>query len=284
MKLSFRPILALAAAIVLFAFVGCGTWTDNSSSDTTEKPTDKAAPGKPAEEHGHKASAHGGIIVPIGRDSYHGEAVFEKEGVLRFYTLGQDEARLIEVEARPLNAYARAEGGMESVSLILKPEPQPGDRPGFTSQLVGKLPRELWGKSVEVTIPTIRIGEERFRVGFKNAPQQHAEDPMPDKVANEDEGKLYLTAGGKYTAEDIIANGSQTASQKFRGFQPAHDLKPKAGDRICPITMTKANPQCTWIVGGKEYQFCCPPCVEEFVQLAKTKPEEIKAPEEYRQK
>ena len=39
--------------------------------------------------------------------------------------------------------------------------------------------------------------------------------------------------------------------------------------------MTKANPKFTWIINGQAYQFCCPPCVDEFVQLAKEKPDEI---------
>jgi YHS domain-containing protein len=34
-------------------------------------------------------------------------------------------------------------------------------------------------------------------------------------------------------------------------------------------------------VGGKTYEFCCPPCVEEFVKLAKEQPEEVKEPADY---
>ena len=74
---------------------------------------------------------------------------------------------------------------------------------------------------------------------------------------------------------------NMTASQKFRGIAPSHDLKPKSGDKICPITLTKANPKFTWVVGGKPYEFCCPPCVEEFVKQAKEQPEEIKDPGDF---
>ena len=104
---------------------------------------------------------------------------------------------------------------------------------------------------------------------------------MPTKVFNEEERNFYLTPGGKYTAEDIKANGNVTAAEKFRGFQASHDLKPQPGERICPVTLTKANPKCTWIVGGKAYLFCCPPCVDEFVKLAKEKPNDVKDPESY---
>jgi YHS domain-containing protein len=60
-----------------------------------------------------------------------------------------------------------------------------------------------------------------------------------------------------------------------------HDAKPKKGQRVCPITDTVANPKLSWVVGGKTYQFCCPPCVTEFVKKAKTNPKAIKAPEDY---
>ena len=32
---------------------------------------------------------------------------------------------------------------------------------------------------------------------------------------------------------------------------------------------------------GKTYEFCCPPCVDEFVRMAKETPDQIKAPEMY---
>ena len=95
------------------------------------------------------------------------------------------------------------------------------------------------------------------------------------------ERELYLSTGGIYTLEDILANGTQTPWQKFRGFMAAHNAHPKEGEKICPITLTKAHPNCTWVVGGKTYHFCCPPCIEEFLVMAKETPHLIKDPEEY---
>lgn len=95
------------------------------------------------------------------------------------------------------------------------------------------------------------------------------------------ERKLYLTPGGAYTHADIKANGNQTAAQKFKGVKVNHDIKPKVGDRICPITMTKANPGFNWIIGGKKYLFCCPPCVEEYLAQAKKNPASLRPPEEF---
>ena len=245
--------------------------------------------------HAHKPGEHGGIIVSIGRDSYHAEAVFEQGGTLRLFLLGQDESRVQEADSQPLTAYVKASGGSDSKSITLDPQPQPGDADGMTSQFVGKLPEDLAGRPAEVTIPSLRIGGERFRLGFESATPGHAGDGhggdghaadghagggMPDKVADAAERELYLTPGGHYTVADIEANGTVTASQKFKGVPAKHDMKPKPGDKICPITMTKANPKFGWVVGGKTYEFCCPPCVDEFVAQAKAGGE-IGEPEDY---
>jgi hypothetical protein len=169
--------------------------------------------------------------------------------------------------------------------MELRADPQPGDKSGMTSAFVGQLPADLVGKNLEVVIPSIRIEGERFRFSFKSAPEpSHSMAGMPTKVADDAERKLYLTPGGGYTDADIAANGNVTPSMKFKGIRAEHDMKPKSGDKICPITMTKANPKFTWIVGGKAYEFCCPPCVDEFVAQAKENPTEIKDPEAYRKK
>jgi hypothetical protein len=106
-------------------------------------------------------------------------------------------------------------------------------------------------------------------------------DDMPAGVDADEERALYLTPGGIYTEADIKANGSMTAGDKYKGKMAKHDMKPKAGDKVCPITMTKANPKFTWIIGGKTYEFCCPPCIDEYVLLAKTSPKEVLDPSEY---
>jgi YHS domain-containing protein/outer membrane murein-binding lipoprotein Lpp len=284
-----RKVIMLSALLALAAvstavLVGCSESRKHApaSSDTTL--STQAATKKPDSEadaeHAHKPGEHGGIIVEIGRDNYHAEAVFEKGGLLRLYTLGKDEAKIQEVESQTLTGYVKPEGGTEATSFVFRPVPQPGDADGKTSQFVAKLPKELAGKRLEVTIPSIRIGGERFRLGFKSVSASHNEELL-DKVSGEEEQQLYLTPGGKYTEADIKANGKITASQKFKGVMSSHEMKPKSGDKICPITRTKANPSFTWIVGGKTYEFCCPPCIDEFVKTAKEHPEEIKEPRSF---
>jgi hypothetical protein len=109
----------------------------------------------------------------------------------------------------------------------------------------------------------------------------HDHKPAGPSVSEEDR-KLYLTPGGKYTEADIKANGGAVAAAKFKGIKATHDVEPQPGDVLCPISMTKANPKFPWVVGGKTYQFCCPPCVDEFVALAKEKPDAVREPEFYR--
>ncbi len=272
---------SIAAFGFLAFFIGCGSQAPISQSDAPDTaPVTAPATADNSGEHEHLPGAHGGTIVQIGQDNYHAEAVFEKGGGIRLYMLGKDEAKVVDVENQTLTAYIKAEGDSASAKMLLEPDPQMGDAEGKTSLFVGTLPSELEGQSLEITIPSITIAGERFRFGFASSTSGH-DTEMPAKVADEEETALYLTAGGKYTEADIEANGRMTASAKFKGFRAAHDLNPKVGEQICPVTLTKANPKCTWIIGGKTYEFCCPPCIDEFVILAKEEPAEVKEPEQY---
>ena len=104
---------------------------------------------------------------------------------------------------------------------------------------------------------------------------------MPRQIANADERNLYLSPAGAYSLADIAANGRRLPSEKFGDFRAQHDFRPRPGDRLCPITRTKAHRECAWIVGGQTYEFCCPPCIAEFVLQAKEQPEHIRPPEAY---
>jgi YHS domain-containing protein len=272
-----HPILPACALILALAVLpGCGTREPPApEKDGTAKGTDK--------DHGHKPGAHGGTVVHIANDRYHAEPVFEKDGVIRVYMLDRDETQVKEVEALETEGHARLHGDLQSDPVTFQPEPQKGDSPGKTSRFKAQLPERLRGKRVEVTIPAMTIDGNRYRVAFES-PAGHASAAMPKKLPREKERELYLTPGGLYTAADIEKNGKKTASEKFADFDAEHDADPKPGDPICPITFTKANPACSWVVGGKSYTFCCPPCIDEFVKRAKVKPESIQAPETYRKK
>ena len=270
--------LLMLAGLTLIA-VGC-----NQQANAPKAPAPVASvPGSATgDAHEHLKSAHGGKMFVFGAHQYHGEALIDKDGNLRFFTFDKDEEKVIEVAAQSVVAYARAEGMREPVSIPLRPEPQSGDAEGKTSQFVAALPKELLGKKLDVSIPNFRVGTDRFRVAFQVGDSGHVE--MPGKVADAEERKLYLTPGGIYTSADIAANGSKTASQRFDGLKAEHDAEPKSGDTLCPISKTKANEKFPWIIGGKKYEFCCPPCVDEFLIRAKEKPETIQPPEAYRKK
>ena len=226
-------------------------------------------------DHTHEPGAHGGFIVSVGRDHYHAEALFA-DGQLRLYLLDQDQAKVIDIESQQIEVFIRPFGDAQARPMTLSPSPQEGDREGMASLFIGDLPADLGPKQLLIVVPSLRIQGERYRFSFATA-----EPHMPPKVTNEAEQELYLTPGGLYTDADIQANDSLTASAKFAGFQSAHDMHPVAGSKICPITQTAANPECTWIIDGQEYQFCCPPCVDEFLKKAKTDPESVQSAASY---
>lgn len=220
-------------------------------------------------EHKHKPGQFGGFIMELGRDNYHLEVSLGKDGLITVYTLGKDETKVLAVENQVISAYLK-----DGDKFDLMPNPQDGDGEKV-SRFSGKLPAKYLSEAEISIVFNIVMEGQRFRarIAITQLPQTD--------LSSAEEKKLYLTPAGIYTEQDIIANGRMTASAKFKDFVPSHDLKPKKGERICPITLTKANPKCSWIINGKEYWFCCPPCVEEFLILAKEKPEQVKLPEEY---
>jgi hypothetical protein len=231
------------------------------------------------ETHAHLPGEHGGLIVSIGHDQYHAEPVFGADGSLRLYTLGPDESQVLEVERQTITAYVTKESQFQAALVELKPAPQRDDAPDKTSVFAGRLPEELQKSALTVVIPNIRIAQTRFRFSFHSGDEGGSQ--MPQTLTSSRARDLFLTPKGLYTAADIAANGSTTAAEKYHGFHSTHDFNPQPGDSICPVTHTKANPNCTWIVGGKKYLFCCPPCIDEFVKLAREAPEKIKSPAEY---
>lgn len=227
----------------------------------------------------HPPGGHGGVIVSLPGERLHVEALIEREGTLRLFLLGRDAARIVDVEEQSLTAHVTA-GDRPSAVIELVPDPQPGDAPGRTSRFVGQLPSPSPEGPLNISLAPLRIGRERYRVRLTwNA--DHPVPEMPQKIVDDAERELYLVPGGKYTRADILANGEQTASERYRGFQARHDVNPQPGDMLCPVTRTKANPDCTWIINGNAYRFCCPPCIDELVQLAKRQPEQLRPPEEF---
>lgn len=244
-----------------------------------------------AKEHSEQKGLAGGpgLVILGCLPNNHLEAIVDSKGVMGVYTLSKTAQRVVDVEDQTLTAYAKAIGEqVNSTKITLEPAPQEGDAEGRTSRFLGQLPEELVGRPLWVSIPNIIVNGERFRFAFVATDKEiklgggHSKDvEMPKKVAPEEEQALYLTSGGLYTTEDIDLNGKTTPSQKYKGIQSEHDMTPQAGDRICPITRTKANPKFSWIIDGKTYTFCCPPCIDEFVASAKAETEPLPEPDSF---
>jgi hypothetical protein len=230
----------------------------------------------------------GGIHVAFAQGRFYAEALLFKGGTLHLFLFGKSLTAVVQADEQTIPAYIRRIGEKEFTSFDLKSEPLPGDGQGFTSRFIGQIPRDLVSQELEVTIPALKLYGERYHLAFQTVqmphePENHGDASIARDNAqdSDEERKLFLTPGGVYTLADIKANGRMTGGEKFKGFQAGHDVKPKAGDKICPVTLTKANEKCTWIIGGQVYEFCCPPCVEEFVKLAKEEPSTVKPPASY---
>ncbi len=272
----FRHILLTGNCIVVVAAIVISVGCTNGTSPGTSAPN----PAVTEAVHGHQPSVHGGTLISIGKDNFHAEAVFEQGAKLRLYMLGADETKVMDVEDQTLRAFVKVGGMKETLPFELRADPQPGDQQGRTSQFVAELPPDAVGKPVQIVIPSVRIGADRFRIAFASD-AAHTDTAMPAKLGSEEEQQVFFTPGGAYTAADITTNGKTVAAVKYRGVRAQHDDNPKPGEAICPISKTKANPKFTWVIGGKTYSFCCVPCIEEFVLLAKEKPAEIKDPKDY---
>jgi YHS domain-containing protein len=232
-------------------------------------------------DHPHIEGEFGGIIVPVGRDHYHAEVLFVAGGQMRIYMRGKDEVKVVDIEEQTLKAFVRAKGVTEAVEIELQPDTQPGDKPGRTSQFSGQLPADFATRQMLVTVPQITVNGERYRFHFMTEEPDAEHPSMPAKVTDSAEKELYLTPAGAYTAADVKANGSQTASSRYADFQSKHNLHPQPGDRLCPVTKTRASNECTWIIAGKTYFFCCPPCIDEFVKQARENPAQLQPPESF---
>ena len=218
---------------------------------------------------------------------FHVEAQLNYEGTLVLYIYGAKEKQLFPLPVSTLDFGMEATAiisGEGSEPLSLTARPVATDPPGQTSRFMGSIGRSINSMQVGLSL-TLPIENRTYRLQWR--PEhlipgaQLPDASMPQAVGSDEAQKLFLTPGGLYTDADIAANGRQTATQKYGSQMSQHNAHPKQGDRICPITDTAANPKFAWIVGGKTYTFCCPPCIEEFVKRAKEKPAAIKAPQSY---
>jgi hypothetical protein len=275
-SIGVKDVAFLAVALVATGAVAAGTslmMRQHDPADHHSRP------------HAHQSGA-GGFVLALG--DHHLEALLEAGGRVRLFMLGDNENVLCPIPSQPLSAHVRAAGTSEYVTLTFKPEGEAGDPEGMASAFSAALPAEFQGVPIALMV-TLPMGEKAYRVRGvlqpTTAEEPHAGDkhdpPMPEAQGREREREIYGQPGGGYTAADIRANGPLPPSRRFEGIPTAHDMNPNPGERICPITSTRSNPEFPWQVGGHTYEFCCPPCIGEFLQKAKEDPESILPPNEY---
>lgn len=259
-----------------------------------------ASSGQFSAEHPQLAGLMGGWVCSLNNDRCHAEAVIDNDNRVSIFLLASDTSELMEVPIQTLTGYFKPTSDQRSLALLLSSTPMQHNSPGMTSQLFGKLPAESIQQdsaSGYLTVPGLMIeagSDKRFVMRFQlsrsdslatrhDLPTQLDHPAMPNYQPGSEQAELYTTAAGKYSAEDIADNGGLTASINYADFIPKHDPNPQPGDAICPITKTKANAACTWTIDGQTYSFCCPPCIDEFVKLAKESPEQIRPASSYRE-
>ena len=166
--------------------VDAGKKDDHDHKPGTAKKDDhdhKPGAKKDDHDHDHKPGTHGGMIVSLGRDSYHAEVVFEKGRKIRLYILGKEETKSQEMDVQELSGFVTPAGATDAVAVTFKPDPQATDGKGKTSQFVVTLPEAMAGKKVQVTITNIKIGTDKFRVEFSHEVVARAVPATPDEKA-----------------------------------------------------------------------------------------------------
>ncbi|MBI3823990.1 MAG: hypothetical protein HY289_15085 [Planctomycetes bacterium] len=261
--------LSLLACIpALFVFValpGCNTKTDPSQQAKDDKKKDDQKTGG----DGHlDFGPHGGPCAEWGNENFHAEFIVDAAAKqVTVYILGSDPTKHPDEEPAKITEVKLAFVGTKPlVQLTLKYDEK---------ETVKKKGIAFTGTDDRFATP------EKLKVEISGKVVDKPYQGTVDYKAPKKTASLFLTPGGIYTAADIKANGSTTAVEKFKGIKLKHIKELNPGDRFCPITGSKAHAEYAWVVNDHRYEFCCPPCVEDFIDWAHNDPEKIKKPSEY---
>jgi hypothetical protein len=219
------------------------------------------------------------VSVGKGQQHYHAEVVIGPTGGVELYPQGEEAGDQLTVDPQHLAVLVRPEGEAEDSSVLLRPDPVTGPADRRIARFLGRLPAHLIGRRLTFRVVDMAFRGERF--SFEFTWQGEGSEAEQRARYEQEQKQVYLTPGGRYTEDDIAETGRQTAAARYRQSHPAHELHPRAGDRLCPTSRIKADANFAWKVGGKTYQFCCPPCIDDFVRAAKERPDEIRDPEAY---
>jgi len=130
----------------------------------------------------------------------------------------------------------------------------------------------------------LRIYAAGAAAGARATPPEAAPpEPAPVAASAGELRTLYAAPSGRYTAVDIAANGTLPPSRKYEGLIARH-RHAAVGERICPVTGNRADARFAWLIDGKTYRFCCPPCIDDFVRRARAASLPLPGPGEYVQR
>ena len=240
-------LLSLSALVFALAVVGCGPQGGSTPKTSDDKKTDKGA--KKDDDHDHGDGPHGGTIIEFGK--IHAEfTVNHKTQEATVYILDGDAKKAEPILTDKLLLSIKN----PQFQVDLKAVPTDGEPKGKSSRFVGKHEKLGVEQEFEGTVSG-EIDGKPYLGDFKEKPdhdkkQSRGSDdhPKEERVVKADaaeDRQLYLTPGGIYTDDDIHASRDMVPSVKYKSFKAAHDIKPKSSDRLCPITLTKANPALT---------------------------------------
>ena len=232
-------------------------------------------PTPPSDTHGHPPPPHSGQVVTFkaGATHYHVEFVVDPTGRVRVYPLDESATKPLPVEAQPLVLSVEGSAAGEPIPVMLRPVTDSGAA-GKTTQFIGRLPASAICGRLTVRFTEFSVSGERYRFEFV------WDSPVGEEAFRaayrDEQRRVFLSPGGKYSEADIRDNGGMSADEKYMTSAPTHDHAPKPGDRTCPVSGFKSDQSVAWVVGGERYAFCCQPCIDEFVLLAKEKPDDVR--------
>ncbi|MSR55376.1 MAG: hypothetical protein EXS09_19140 [Gemmataceae bacterium] len=263
----------LLAVSVLAGLAGCAREQGKPEVDLATVTTKSVA----IESHGHSSiGPHLGPLAEWGKNEYHAEFTVDQASK-------QVVVYILDEKAKAAPSINRAK--ITNVTLSIKNvTPVVFVELKHDSQKSGNLGIAFVGMSERFAMSGAYVGTISGKIDgkpYSGEFSHKAHDEMPSAVGSDREQALYRTPGGIYTSKDIQANGDTVPSTKFKGKSWLHDDDLKVGDKICPVTKNKSETECAWIVDGKRYEFCCPPCLDKFVGWAKTQPEKVKNPKDY---
>ena len=151
-----RIISALSLCFGTLVFLGCG---DPKAGEQTAEKTPSPDKAAHDHEHQHGEAPHGGSLIELGEEQYHGELVHDSEtGTVTVYILDSKAENAVPIDAPEITISAKSQ------SYPLEAQPQENDPEGQSSRFVSSdktLNEYIAGNDVHARL-ILKIGERSF--------------------------------------------------------------------------------------------------------------------------